>query len=147
MLFARSCPQTGVLRSYQRERRNLAYIHGRMRLQQYLQSPQPVPIPVTADIFNDDILENQILRPALAYLRSLPDLAPSTQSAVLKALRTVEHVQRLRAPQRALSELTCTRQNLHYRSILARDQLILNSGSLTKGASSVSHSGFVIDMS
>lgn len=148
-LFARSCLQTfqrGVLRSYHREQQNLAYVRGRIRIQQYLQAPQPVPIPVTADLFDDDVLENQVLRAALTYLRSLPGLSPSTRSEVLRALRTVDHVQPLREPLRALRGLAWTRQNFHYRSILTLAELILAGGSLSDGASSISHSGFVIDM-
>src|SRR5699024_3181643 len=117
-LFARACLQTferGILRAYHREHQDLQFVRGRLRIQHYVTSPHPVPIPVTADVFDDDILENQLLRAALISLRGLPNLSQSTRKVVLRALRAVDHVLPLRAPRGALDELHWTRHNLHYR--------------------------------
>ena len=148
-LFARSCQQTfqqGILRSYHGEHQKLPFVRGRIRIDDYLRTPAPIPIPLAADVFDDDILENQILKATLAYLRSLPDLSGSTRSAILRALRAVNHVQDLHDPLRAFASISWTRQNLHYQSIIALAELILNGGSLDSARAGVSHSGFVIDM-
>lgn len=148
-LFARACLQTferGILRAYHREHQDLQFVRGRLRIQQYVASPHALPIPVTADVFDDDILENQILRAALSYLRGLPDLSQSSRKMVLRALRAVDHVLPLRDPLRALSKLVWTRHNQHYRSALTLAELVLGGGALAGGEAQITHAGFTVDM-
>lgn len=148
-LFARACLQTfqkGLLRSYHRENQSLAFVRGRVHYQRYVSSPQALPIPVVADVFDDDILENQILRAALLRLRLTPDLSEATRTAVSRALQTVKHVQHLREPLKSAEDVIWTRQNTHYKSVLTLARLVLQGGALTAGLSSAQHSGFVIDM-
>lgn len=148
-LFARSCLQTfqrGVLRSYHREQQSLPYVRGRMDMRKYAQSPHPLPIPVTSDVFDDDNAENQVLRAALYQLQATPALSERTRVSVGRALRAVDHVHRLRDPLRTLKMISLTRQNYYYSSALTLARMVLDGGAIRDGSRELKHSGFVIDM-
>lgn len=133
-LFTRSCLRTfdqGLYHAYRSERQSLPFVRGRMRIAEYAASPMPLPIPVTAGVFDTDNAENQVLRAALTLVRSSPVVSDATRSSAQRAWRSVEHVAVLRDPLEALDAFASpdgagwNRRNQYYRQAIGLACLVL----------------------
>lgn len=150
-LFAQSCIRTferGLLQSYRKEKQELGYVRGRIRLSEYLTTPMPLPIPVTAGVFDGNNPENQILKTVLSRFRNLGQLSDETRSLVHIAWRSVEHVSLLRSPLETFRTLRWNRQNDYYKPALTLAEILLrdSGGILGSSPDNIGITGFVLDL-
>jgi 5-methylcytosine-specific restriction enzyme subunit McrC len=148
-LFVRSCQQTfesGMHRSYRRERQQLGFVRGKLLLPQTIRQFTPVPVTVETDVFDEDTPENQVLAAALQHLRRTPSLAPQTRQNAHHVWRNIKHVQPLRDPLSTAQSIVWTRHNQWYRQAVSLAVLLLSFGRVHHDLGLESIPGFVIDM-
>lgn len=151
-LFAQSCLRTfeqGVLHSYRREKQRSAFVRGRMHVAEYQRSPMPLPIPVTAGVFDTDNRENQVLRAALDRIRTSLLVSEDTRIAAQRAWRAVSDTTVLRDPLAEAKKIIWDRRNLYYRGAVSLAEMILTAGSganLAGQTSTHDVPGFILNM-
>ena len=148
-LFVRACQQTfrrGLLHSYRRTRQDLGFVRGKVLIPQTIRRFAPVPVAVEADVFDEDNLENRVLRAALQVVRLLPVVSHRTRSDAHRQWREVRDVARLRDPLEASRRIVWTRQNLWYERAIRLARIVLASGSISPDAGDTTIPGFVLNM-
>ncbi|WP_282851652.1 McrC family protein [Gulosibacter sediminis] len=148
-LFVRACQQTfrrGLLRSYRRTRQDLAYVRGKILIPQTVRRVAPVPVAVESDVFDEDNLENSILRSALQLVRTSPIVSDRTRVGAHRQWREIRHVAQLRDPLEASARVVWTRQNMAYEQAIRLARIILASGSISPDDGALGIPGFVLNM-
>lgn len=148
-LFVRACQQTfarGLHRSYRRERQELGYVRGKILIPQTIRRPTPVPISVEADVFDEDVVENQVLASTLQRIRITPSISADVRAAAHREWRQVRHVIELREPLRAADEIVWNRHNRRYEQAITLARLLLSAGSVTLEGRDEAVPGFVVNM-
>lgn len=148
-LFVQVCQRTferGLYRSYRRTPQELQFVRGRIRMQDLMTRFAPIPVPVEADVYDDDTLENQVLRAALRVVRTGPGISSATRIAAHRAWRQVEHVSEVVDPAFAAERIAWTRHNAWYESAVALARLVLQGSSLDLSTGSRAVAGFVLNM-
>ncbi|GAB3267590.1 McrC family protein [Arthrobacter pigmenti] len=139
---------TGILRDYRQERDDLPYVRGRVDWRRQSRRSMPIPLALSYQVHDDDIVENQIVRSAIAVLRSL--VPASAGADVLMGLNRVWRIFRvfrvLNNPLTELNRLPRTRRNEHYRPLLSLCRIVLENSMTELHAGSVPVSGFTLNM-
>jgi 5-methylcytosine-specific restriction enzyme subunit McrC len=139
-LLARACETTlnrGLLRAYRRVDTDDRVVRGRIRWERQARRAAPLPIAVRYSVHDDDILENQLVREALRVMRHGRLTDPRASTAIDRLWRRMQHLTPLPDPVASLDRLTWTRQNHHYRPLLALATTILTNHSVDLGAGHV----------
>jgi 5-methylcytosine-specific restriction enzyme subunit McrC len=117
----------GVLQGYRTEEDALMAVRGRIRFDDQVRRRFGIPLPVEVrfDDFTEDILENRLLKAALATLGRLRLRSEASR----QTLRRFNHVLELVSVQayqpRHVPQVTYTRLNEHYRAAVEWARLIL----------------------
>ena len=148
-LFLRACDRVlacGLHRAYRSVEADEAQIRGRVRWARQVRRPLPLPIAVRYQTHDDDVLENQLIRAALASLRATNIRNPRVAAELARTWNRFRDLRVLQSPRHELRRLVWTRQNEHYRPLLGLARLIIegNAADLTGGA--VSAPGFTLSM-
>lgn len=148
-LFAHTCDRVlarGLYRSYRRVEADAPAVRGRIRWQRQARRPGPLPIAVRYDVHDDDVLENQLVRAALAVLRSLPIRDPGTTAAIARRWRDFHELAVLPHPHLHVDKVAWNRQNEHYSPLIGLARIILEGsmGQIDPGAVPVP--GFTVNM-
>lgn len=148
-LFLRACRAVtahGLLRSYRHTQGDLRYIKGRVRWKIQAPRQQPLPIAVSYQVHDDDILENQIIREALKLLRATTNPAPSLAAELQGVWRQFKEFTPLPDPLKTLAALPWTRRNEHYRPVLELARTILENRMPDIDSGGVPVAGFTLKL-
>ncbi|WP_225735839.1 McrC family protein [Gulosibacter chungangensis] len=149
VLFIRACHHTfsrGLHRSYRRERQDLRFVRGKILIPQTIRRPSPVPVAVEAEVFDDDVLENQVLAAALQRLRVDTTISQSVRVAAHREWREVRHVTELRDPLKDAERIQWSRHNRRYEPAIMLAKLVLAAGSIIVDGQEIAVPGFVVNM-
>lgn len=139
---------TGILRDYRQERGDLPYVRGRVDWRRQSRRRMPIPLALSYQVHDDDIVENQIVRSAIAVLRTLVPV--SAGADVLMRLnrvwRTFREFRVLNNPLAELNRLTWTRRNEHYRPLLNLCRVVLENNMVDLNVGRVPVTGFTLNM-
>ncbi|ASN19315.1 McrC family protein [Arthrobacter sp. YN] len=127
-LFVRACRTVtarGLLRSYRSTVSDLRYVKGRVRWPTQATRQQPIPIAVTYQVHDDDIVENQIIRETLKLLRATTSSNPSLALELHSVWLQFRDFAPLPDALATLTKLPWTRRNEHYRPVLELARIIL----------------------
>lgn len=151
MLFAAICDRAlrnGILRGYHDRSERLHTVHGRIDFTEQLRTTpgRGLPLAMSFQDHDEDILENRLLRAALAALSMLRVHAEITRRSLVRLRRALSGVTSIRYAPRHVPEVTWTRLNGHYRPAVELARLILSGAEADLHAGAVKASGLVIDM-
>jgi 5-methylcytosine-specific restriction enzyme subunit McrC len=122
-------------------------LRGRLRIadQMSRSAGLPLPLEISYDDYQLDVVENQLLRTAADFLLRFPMIPPAARKRLRKIRATLIDVSRLRIPYRAdLPEIT--RLNERYEVALVLASLILRRASIGTKYGAATSIGFVFDM-
>lgn len=144
----RRATRRGILQGYRVEEDALLTIRGRVRFddqirRRYGRFP---PVEVRYDEYTEDIVENRLLKAAIARLKRLPIRSERVRHALRAFDLTLAGVQTIAYDPRHLPEITWTRLNERYRPAVDLATLILRSTSFDTRHGQVSASAFLVDM-
>jgi 5-methylcytosine-specific restriction enzyme subunit McrC len=151
MLFAAACDRAmrnGILRGYRDRRERLHTVRGRIDFAEQLRaSPgRDLPLAVSYQEHDQDILENRLLLAALESVTELPIRSTTTRRTITRLRRTLADVTLQRFDTRRLPVVTWTRLNQHYRPAVDLARLILTGTEADLHAGAIRVPGLVIDM-
>ena len=147
-LFAEACrPMVarGLLRDYRRVDVDAAVVRGKVRWDVQARRWMPVPIALSHDVHDDDIVENRVLREACQVLRR-GALSAGSAGALAGVWSAVRDLTPLPGAVAALERMRWTRRNLHYRPALELAGVILRGEMADVVAGDVPVSGFTLVM-
>jgi 5-methylcytosine-specific restriction enzyme subunit McrC len=150
-LFIHLCDRatrTGVLRGYRNRHDRLHTVRGRIDFTQQLRrSPgRDLPLAVSYQSHDEDILENQLLAAAVEKLTEAQTYSTKTQRSLVRLRRLFEGVTPPPLHRGHLPEVRWTRLNEHYRPAVELARLILTETEADLGTGRVAASGFVVTM-
>lgn len=148
-IFLETCRRVlarGLHRAYRSVEVDEPQIRGRVRWMRQARRPVPLPIAVRYQAHDDDVLENQIIRSALAALRETPIRSARVAADLARTWSRFRDLNRLQDPRQALQRLVWTRQNEHYRPLLALARLIIEGSSADLTSGDFSTPGFTLSM-
>jgi 5-methylcytosine-specific restriction enzyme subunit McrC len=151
MLFVAACDRAmrnGVLHGYRDRRERLHTVRGRVDFVEQLRSNpgRELPLAVSYQEHDDDILENRLLLAALEVVADLRIHSSTTRRAVTRLRRALTDVTRQRFDVRRLPSVTWTRLNQHYRPAVDLACVILEGTDADLEVGGVHTPGLVVDM-
>jgi 5-methylcytosine-specific restriction enzyme subunit McrC len=139
----------GLLQGYHEGQELSTTIRGRIDVTEMVHRRygQEVPVPVTFDEFDEDILENRLLKAAVKVLSRLPVQRDESRTALRQIETVLEPVSLTWVDPRNVPAVVWTRRNQHYRLAveLARVVLAWRSPELAEGG--LGALAFSVDMS
>jgi 5-methylcytosine-specific restriction enzyme subunit McrC len=147
-LHVRRAISRGVLHGYRNEEDALSVVRGRLRFDEQIRRRfgRFPPAEVRFDEFTVDIIENQLIKAALARLGRMR-LRSACTRRLLKALTgPFQAVASVGFDDRHLPSVTYTRLNEHYRSAIALAKLILRSTAFDVRHGTVRATALLVDM-
>jgi 5-methylcytosine-specific restriction enzyme subunit McrC len=150
-LFAAACDRAmrnGILRGYRDHRERLHTVRGRIDFAEQLRTNpgRALPLAVSYQEHDQDIVENQLLLAALSTVADLPIHSTTTHRAITRLRRTLADVTPRRFDACALPSMTWTRLNQHYRPAVELARVILAGADTDLHTGSVRVPGLVFDM-
>lgn len=151
MLFAAACDRAmrnGILRGYRDRRERLHTVRGRIDFAEQLRaSPgRDLPLAVSYQEHDQDILENRLLLAALEIVADLPIHSTTTRRAITRLRRALADVTLQQFDSRRLPTVTWTRLNQHYRPAIDLARVILTGTEPDLHAGAIHAPGLVINM-
>jgi 5-methylcytosine-specific restriction enzyme subunit McrC len=151
MLFAALCDRAlrnGILRGYRARDERLHTIRGRIDFTEQLRTTpgRDLPLAVSYQEHDEDILENRLLRAALEIATALPIPSDTTRRSLTRLRRALSGVTLDRYDPRHLPAVTWTRLNQHYQPAVELARLILTGAETDLHAGEVRTPGLVINM-
>lgn len=135
--LAATALRQGLLQGYHENRQLEATVRGRIDVTEmiYRRHGQVLPLPVTFDEFDEDIVENRLLKATVGVLRRLPVESADGRLALRQLETVLEPVSRVWVDPRRVPVVVWTRRNQHYRLAveLARTILAWRSPELAEG--------------
>ncbi|MGW5740815.1 McrC family protein [Amycolatopsis sp. NPDC003861] len=150
-LFTHLCDRatrTGVLRGYRDRHDRLHTVRGRIDFTQQLRrSPgRDLPLAVSYQSHDEDILENQLLAAAVEKLTEVRTHSTRTQRSLVRLRRLFEGITAPPLRHSHLPEVRWTRLNEHYRPAVELARLILTDTKADLGAGHIAAPGLVVTM-
>lgn len=150
-LFAVACDRAmrnGILRGYRDHRERLHTVRGRVDFAEQLRANpgHHLPLAVSYQEHDEDIVENQLLLAALSTVAALPIHSTTTRRAITRLRRALADVTPQRFDARALPAVTWTRLNHHYRPAVELARVILAGADTDLRSGSMRVPGLVFDM-
>jgi len=144
----RQALRQGLLQGYRIEEDCLKTVRGRIRFADQVRDRFGIcpPVEVRYDEFTVDVLENRLLKAALARLRMLRIRSRAARHALRSFDSVLAEVELVYFDPRNLPEVTYTRLNEHYRSASELAKLILRNTSFELGHGGVRAAAFLVDM-
>lgn len=128
-LFVRTCDRVlarGLYRSYRTVEAEETALRGRVRWQRQARHPAPLPIALRYQVHDDDVLENQLVRAALAVLRTMRIRDAAAAAGIARLWRGFKDLAVLPQPRIEGSRVVWNRQNEHYRPLIGLARAILD---------------------
>jgi 5-methylcytosine-specific restriction enzyme subunit McrC len=140
--------QRGVLQGYRIEEAALQTVRGRVRFDDQLRERFGVfpPAEVRYDEYTEDIMENRLLKAAIARLGRLRLRSTEVRRSLRAFDLTLAGVQAEEYDARHLPEIIWTRLNERYRPAVDLARLILRATSFDVAHGGVRATGFLVDM-
>jgi 5-methylcytosine-specific restriction enzyme subunit McrC len=150
-LFTQLCDhamRTGVLRGYRDRHDRLHTVRGRIDFAQQLRRfpGRDLPLAVSYQSHDEDILENQLLAAAAEKLTAVQTYSTRTRRSLARLRRLFEGVTTPPLHHGHLPEVRWTRLNEHYRPAVELARLILTETEADLGAGQVAAPGLVVTM-
>jgi 5-methylcytosine-specific restriction enzyme subunit McrC len=144
----RKALRQGLLQGYRIEEDCLNTVRGRIRFADQIRDRFGIcpPVEVRYDEFTVDVLENRLLKAALARLRMLRIRSETVRKALRDFDSVLAEVQFVHFDSRNLPDVTDTRLNEHYRPAIELAKLILRNTSFDLGHGRVRAAAFLVDM-
>ncbi len=138
----------GLMHGYRTEEQALRTIRGRIRLDEQLRRRlgAGLPVEVQFDEFTDDIIENQLVRAAVARLGSMRLRSDEARRQLSWIAAMLEQVTAVEFRPNQVPPVRFDRLNDHYRGVVGLARLVLRHGAFESGRGGVRASGFLIDM-
>jgi 5-methylcytosine-specific restriction enzyme subunit McrC len=151
MLYATLCERAlrnGVLRGYRDRDERLHTVRGRIDFTEQLRATpgRDLPLAVSFQEYDENILENRLLRAALAAVSTLPIHTETSHRAVRRLQRALAGVTAIRYNRTHLPTVTWTRLNRHYRPAVELARLILAGTETDLNAGNVQVAGLIVNM-
>jgi 5-methylcytosine-specific restriction enzyme subunit McrC len=145
----RQAIQRGLLRGYQEREDPLSTVRGRIRIAQQIRRRFGLapPVEVSFDEFTEDVVENRLIRAALARLLRLRARSPVVHHLLRSTERRFGDVEAVEYGAGNVPSVVYTRLNEHYRQAVELARLILRSISFDLGQGPVYAGAFLIDLS
>lgn len=136
------------MHGYRTEEQALRTIRGRIRLDEQLRRRLGAGLPVVVqfDEFTDDIIENQLVRAAVAWLGSMRLRSDEARRQLSWIAAMLEQVTAVEFRPNQVPPVRFDRLNDHYRGVVGLARLVLRHGAFESGRGGVRASGFLIDM-
>ncbi len=138
----------GLLHGYRTEEQALRTVRGRIRIAEQLRRRlgAGLPVEVRFDEFTDDIIENQLVRAAVARLGSMRLRSDQARQQLSWIAAMLEQVTAVEFRPNQVPAVRFSRLNDHYRGVVGLARLVLCHGAFESGRGGVRASGFLIDM-
>lgn len=136
----------GLYRSYRRHQDDGLAVRGRIRWQEQARRQLPLPVALRYDVHDDDVLENQVVRAALATLRRSTVRDHSAASGLARLWRDFRDLTPLSRPEHAVDRVVWNRQNEHYRPLIGLSRIILQGTMAQVDDGIVTVPGFTLSM-
>ncbi len=145
---ARRAFSRGLLHGYRTEEETLHTVRGRIRFDEQIRRRFGIPLPVEVryDEFTDDILENRLVKAAVARLGGMRLRSPKARRGLGWVAGTLDNVSPVEFPPRNVPEVRFDRLNEHYRGVVSLSRLVLRHSAFESGRGAVRASGFLVDM-
>lgn len=148
-LFVAACDKTlaqGLYRHYRHVEADARSVRGRIRWERQARRLTPLPIAVRHSVHDDNVVENQVVRAALAVLRDSRLSDPHVASGIARLWRQFRDLDRLSDPLHHLDRIGWTRQNEHYRPLIRLTRLVLQNSMADLGAGNLATRGFTLSL-
>ncbi len=138
----------GLLHGYLVHEEALQTVRGRIRFNDQIRRRFGIPLPVEVryDEFTDDILENRLVKAAVARLGELRLRSQKARTGLGWAWAMLDNVSVVDYRPKDVPEVEFDRLNEHYRQVVALARLILRHGAFESGRGEVRAQGFLMDM-
>ena len=138
----------GLLHGYLMLEEALQTVRGRIRFDDQIRRRFGIPLPVEVryDEYTDDILENRLVKAAVARLGRLQLRSRKARTGLGWAWAMLDNVSLVDYRPKGVPEVKFDRLNEHYRSVVALARLILRHGAFESGRGEVRAQGFLMDM-
>ena len=149
-LFVRSCERVlnrGLLRGYRPAADDLRLVRGRIDFSRQLKRRpgQTIPVALRFSVYDEDIVENQLLAAAARIVTAMPLTSAPLRSRLRRVLRDLGSVQRL-GMAASLPTIRWTRTNEYMRPAVELAELILRGRMLDVAIGTASVPGFVVPL-
>ena len=126
----------GLLHGYLMQEEALQTVRGRIRFNDQIRRRFGIPLPVEVryDEFTDDILENRLVKAAVARLGASVVRSRKARTGLGWAWAMLDNVSLVDYLPKDVPEVKIDRLNEHYRSVVALARLILRHGGFRVGA-------------
>ena len=152
-LLALACYALGVFRSDEKrqfdfEEDALLTVRGRIRFEDQLRRRygMPIPVEVRYDEFTDDVMENRLVKAAVARLGEMRIRSSRARRGLAWTAAMLENVTHVSFDPTDVTEVTIDRLNEHYRGVVGLSRLILQNCAFEANRGSVRAIGFVMNM-
>jgi 5-methylcytosine-specific restriction enzyme subunit McrC len=151
MLYAALCDRAlrnGILRGYRDRDARLHTVRGRIDFTEQLRTTpgRDLPLAVSYQDHDEDILENRLLQAALLAVSALPVHTDTTRRSLTRLRRALACVTPIRYDRRRPPTVLWTRLNRHYRPAVELAQLILTGTEADLDAGDIRAPGLIINM-
>ncbi len=151
MLFTALCDRAlrnGILRGYRHHEERVHTVRGRIDFTEQLRvSPgRDLPLAVAYQEHDEDVLENRLLRAALAVVSALPVHSEHIRRSLNRLRRAFTAVTPVEFDPRHVPAVLWTRLNRHYRPAVDLARLILTGTEVDLKVGAVRTPGLVMDM-
>ena len=138
----------GLLHGYLVQEEALQTVRGRIRFNDQIRRRFGIPLPVEVryDEFTDDILENWLVKAAVARLGGLRLRSQKARTGLGWAWAMLDNVSLVDYRPKDVPEVKFDRLNEHYKLVVALARLILRHGAFESGWGEVRARGFLMDM-
>ena len=145
---ARTAFARGLLHGYRTEEEALQTVRGRIRFEDQLRRRFGIPIPVEVryDEFTDDIMENRLIRAAVARLGEMRIRSSRARRGLGWTATMLESVSHVNFVPNDVPQVPINRLNEHYRVVVGLSRLILQHSMFESSRGSVRAVGFIMDM-
>ena len=145
---ARRAFARGLLHGYRTEEEALHTVRGRIRFDEQIRRRFgiAVPVEVSYDEFTDDIMENRLVKAAVARLGEMRLRSRQARRGLGWIAAMLENVSPVEFIPKAVPEVTFDRLNEHYRGAVGLSRLILRHSAFEASRGKVRATGFLMNM-
>ena len=145
---ARRAFARGLLHGYRTEEEALHTVRGRIRIGEQIRRRFGIAVPVEVryDEFTDDIVENRLVKAAVARLGEMRLRSRQARRGLGWTAAMLENVSLVEYAPRDVPEVTFDRLNEHYRGAVGLSRLILRHSAFEACRGEVRATGFLMNM-
>ena len=145
---ARRAFARGLLHGYRTEEEALHTVRGRIRFDEQLRRRFGIAMPVEVryDEYTDDIVENRLVKAAVARLGEMRLRSPQARRGLGWIAAMLENVSLVEYAPGDVPEVTFDRLNEHYRGAVGLSRLILRYSAFEASRGEVRATGFLMNM-